>query len=194
MSQIFRKELREFIFNYKSWIGVAIVSIVPYFFAYFHRELDISVFLCLVLMALCQYLFNSYLTDTVSGGAVFFCNAGMGFVRPFVGKLIFAMVGVVLIVLVNIPFVHVHLEIKDIVWLVPLCVASNSWMLLTVVIARGSEMASGILSTGIIFIGVFALFLLDSIWVRAGVTMAAAIILVRLVYRSFNSLRYRTQL
>lgn len=29
---------------------------------------------------------------------------------------------------------------------------------------------------------------------RAGVTMAAAIILVRLTYRSFNSLRYRTQL
>ena len=29
---------------------------------------------------------------------------------------------------------------------------------------------------------------------RAGVTMAAAIILVRLAYRSFNSLRYRTQL
>lgn len=30
--------------------------------------------------------------------------------------------------------------------------------------------------------------------VRAGVTMAAAIILVRLAYCSFNSLRYRTQL
>ena len=194
MKHIIRKELKEFIFNYKAWIGVAVIATAPRFFAYHQRELGAPIFVSLMLMALCQYLFQSYLADTSSGGAVFFHNMGAGFAAPLVAKLLFAMVGAALIFLVNVPFLRTHFAAWDAVWLVPLCVASNAWMMLTVVVARGSEMTSGILSTGMIFAGVFSLFLLDSLWLRAGITTAAAIILVWLAYYAFNSLRYRTQL
>ena len=194
MKHILRKELKEFIFNYRAWIGAAVIAAAPRFFAYHQRELGAPVFVSLMLMALCQYLFQSYLADTSSGGAVFFHNMGAGFAAPLVAKLLFAMAGAAVIFLVNVPFVRTHLRAWDAVWLVPLCVASNAWMMLTVVAARGSEMTSGLLSTGMIFAGVFGLFLLDSLWLRAGITTAAALLLVRLASCAFNSLRYRTQL
>lgn len=108
-------------------------------------------------------------------------------------KTLYAVLLSATILLLDLPYTMVYLTLIDILWFLPLVVAIAAIMQLAMVFARGAEIASALITTCIIFAGVFLLLTLSPL-MRAGVTMVAAIILVRLAYRSFNSLRYRTQL
>ena len=193
MLVLFRKELKDFLNNYKSWLFFLIMLTLVYIFRILAWKLDSEFFICFILMCVCQYLYDSYLTDTTSKGSIFLHNIDMRFFQVFVVKILFALFQALVIVLVNTPYVMQHFSLADILWFLPLVVAIAAIMQLAMVFARGAEIASALITTCIIFAGVFLLLTLSPL-MRAGVTMAAAIILVRLAYRSFNSLGYRTQL
>ena len=193
ISITFKKEAFDFIHNYKSWVAVAVVVVLPYFFTYFNREFEGIFFICFILMAVCQYLYDSYLTDTTTKGMVFFRNFGASFTHIIMVKTLYAVLLSVIILLLDFPYTMVYFTLIDILWFLPLAVGIAAIMQLAMVFARGAEIASALITTCIIFAGVFLLLTLSTL-MRAGVTMAAAIILVRLAYCSFNSLRYRTQL
>lgn len=193
MLVLFRKELKDFLNNYKSWLFFLIMLSLVYIFRALAWKLEPEFFICFILMCVCQYLYDSYLTDTTSKGSIFLHNIDMGFFQVFVVKILFALFQALVIVLVNTPYVVQYFSLADILWFLPLVAAIAAIMQLAMVFARGAEIASALITTCIIFAGVFLLLTLSPL-VRAGVTMAAAIILVRLAYRSFNSLRYRTQL
>lgn len=193
MFVLFRKELKDFLNNYKSWLFFLIMLGLTYVFQFLSWKLSPEFFICFILMAVCQYIYDSYLTDTTSKGAVFLLNAGIGFMQLLLVKTLFSVAQALVIVLVNFSYAREFLSLGDSLWLLPLVVAIVAVMQMAIVFARGAEIASALITTSIIFAGVFVLFSLDPL-MRAGVTMAAAIILVRLAYRSFNSLRYRTQL
>ena len=193
MLTLFRKELKDFFNNYKTWLFFLIMLVLTYIFKFLSRELDPEFFICFILMCVCQYLYDSYLTDTTSKGSIFLHNIDMRFFQVFVVKILFTLFQALVIVLVNITYVVQHFSLADILWFLPLAVGIAAIMQLAMVFARGAEIASALITTCIIFAGVFLLLTLSTL-MRAGVTMAAAIILVRLAYCSFNSLRYRTQL
>ena len=193
MGILVKKELRDFLCNYKSWLIVVVVSILPYFFEHINREFETFFFVCFILMAVCQYLYDSYLTDTATKGMVFFHNTGSSFIQIIGVKTLYSILLSAIILLLDLPYTLEYLSIIDILWFLPLVVTIAAIMQLTVVFARGAEIASALITTTVIFAGVFMLFTLAPL-LRAGIAMAAAIILVRLAYCAFNSLCYRTQL
>lgn len=109
-------------------------------------------------------------------------------------KVVMGILMMIVSLVVNFDLFLEVFRAVDFLWLLPLCVAITSLMLLMAMMSQGSELTSFTVSAVVILGSVTSLLLLPLPLMRAGVIMAAAIILVRLAYRSFNSLRYRTQL
>ena len=189
-----RKEFNDFFHNYKSWLSLVIAAGAPRIFQLFDKELGGYPFIICILIAVCQYLYDSFLTDTTEKGMIFILNSGRSFMTLMFVKVVMGILMMIVSLVVNFDLFLETLKAIDFLWLLPLCIAITSLMLLTAMMSQGSELTSFTVSAVVILGSVTSLLLLPLSLMRAGATMAAAIILVRLAYRSFNSLRYRTQL
>lgn len=189
-----KKETRDFLHNYKSWLSLVVAAGAPRIFQVFDRELGGYPFVFCILIAVCQYLYDSFLTDTTEKGMIFILNYGMRFASVLFAKILMGVLMMMTSFVCNVPLFLEDFTAMDFLWLLPLCVAIASLMLLTAMVSHGSELTSFTVSAAVILGAVTMLFLLDSLWLRAAIATAAAVILVRLAHWAFNSLHYRTQL
>ncbi|MEL3913085.1 hypothetical protein [Treponema pedis] len=191
---LLKKELYEFRYNYKAWLIIIIctaVSYVPWL-----RKHDISVFTAsfFILLAVGQYIYNSYSDEINSSGSIFIHNLNFSFLQVFFIKIFFSFVIAAVILIADIPNINGVIKTADFFWLFPLIVTGAAVMQLSSVSSKGSEDTSATVSIIISFIMLVCIMLIQVMILRILACMLLAVLSVYAAYKVSYSLKYRTQL
>lgn len=194
VSRLFKKELYELLFNYKSILGVTVVSLIPYALKAFGIE-DVAFFACLFnMMIISQYVYDSYMSDIKDGGALFLYNVHAGFACAFGVKLCVGICIGVYVFAINAPNWLGAVRAADFLWILPFFVFSSIIMQLFSVFAKGAEMTAAVLATLVLLAVLGVCFLLPFVAVKVAVLVVADAWLFLLCKKLSGTVFYRAQL
>ncbi|WP_024465323.1 hypothetical protein [Treponema pedis] len=191
---LLKKELYEFRYNYKAWLAIIIciaVVYVPTLWTQKYQVFSVSFF---ILLAVEQYIYNSYSDEINSSGSIFIHNLNFSFLQVFFIKIFFSFVIAAVILIADIPNINGVIKTTDFFWLFPLIVTGAAVMQLSSVSSKGSEDTSATVSIIVSFIMLVCIMLIQVMILRILICMFLAVLSVYAAYKVSYSLKYRTQL
>ncbi|WP_024469702.1 hypothetical protein [Treponema pedis] len=191
---LLKKELYEFRYNYKAWLIIIICTAGLYVPWMKDRGLQVFTASFFILLAVGQYIYNSYSDEINSSGSIFIHNLNFSFLQVFFIKIFFSFVIAAVILIADIPNINGVIKTADFFWLFPLIVTGAAVMQLSSVSSKGSEDTSATVSIIISFIMLVCIMLIQVMILRILACMLLAVLSVYAAYKVSYSLKYRTQL
>ncbi|WP_024467997.1 hypothetical protein [Treponema pedis] len=191
---LLKKELYEFRYNYKAW-AVAVICTAG-LYAPWMKDRGLQVFTAsfFILLAVGQYIYNSYSDEINSSGSIFIHNLNFSFLQVFFIKIFFSFVIAALMLIADIPNISKEIKIIDFLWLSPLIIAGVGIMQLSGISSKGSEDTSSVIMFIVSFIMLTCVMLIQVMILRILACMFLACLFVFIAYKVSYSLKYRTQL
>ncbi|WP_024470128.1 hypothetical protein [Treponema pedis] len=191
---LLKKELYEFRYNYKAW-AVAVICTAGLYVPWMKdRGLQVFTASFFILLAVGQYIYNSYSDEINSSGSIFIHNLNFSFLQVFFIKIFFSFVIAALMLIADIPNINGVIKTADFFWLFPLIVTGAAVMQLSSVSSKGSEDTSATVSIIVSFIMLVCIMLIQVMILRILICMFLAVLSVYAAYKVSYSLKYRTQL
>lgn len=194
MITLLKKEIKDVIYNYKSWLVLLISVFLPCIMKYKKMESDSWIYIFMVIIAICQYIYDSYLTDTKNKGNIFIYNTGVSSTKILFTKILVVLVFEIIMLLLNLPYTIKYINFVDYFWIFPLTATCVTFMYFTAMFSQSSETTSVILTFIVIFAYTFLLWNMDFIILKIGISLASAILMSFIAIKTADSLIYRQQL
>ena len=191
---LLKKEIKEVIYDYKSWLAVLISIVLPYLLSYTGKEEATCFYISIVLSCISQYIYNSFLSDTKTRGIIFVYNLESKTVKIFIAKVFVAIVLLVIIFIFNITYILEYVPLINIIWIVFFLITTIAIMYFTAMFSQSSETTSTVITLSIVFGVTFFLWNLDLIILKIGISLASAILMSFIAIKTADSLIYRQQL
>lgn len=191
---LLKKEIKEVIYDYKSWLAVLISIVLPYLLSYTGKEEATCFYISIVLSCISQYIYNSFLSDTKTRGIIFVYNLESKTVKIFIAKVFVAIVLLVIIFIFNITYILEYVPLINIIWIVFFLITTIAIMYFTAMFSQSSETTSTVITLSIVFGITFFLWNLDLIILKIGISLASAILMSFIAIKTADSLIYRQQL
>ncbi|AGT44348.1 hypothetical protein [Treponema pedis] len=191
---LLKKELYEFRYNYKAWLAIIICIAVVYVPTLWTQKYQVFTASFFILLAVGQYIYNSYSDEINSSGSIFIHNLNFSFLQVFFIKIFFSFVIAALMLIADIPNISKEIKIIDFLWLSPLIIAGASIMQLSGISSKGSEDTSSVIMFIVSFIMLTCVMLIQVMILRILTCMFLAVLSVYAAYKVSYSLKYRTQL
>ena len=188
-----KKELRDFIYSYKSVLTVFIAIIGEKLILHANHLESYNIFFhsWLITPALQQFVYDSFKTDIREKGLFFYQNLKIPFKMYFFSKFI---------ICVFLFFIMFLFEIKNIMmesnFLQFLCLSMQSFismpiMFIASVLLKQSETGGLILSTIIMGVIIFGLMNLPYLWLNFIITFLLLILFIFIAYKLYKSYLFR---
>lgn len=194
MITLLKKEIKDVIYNYKSWLVLLISVFLPCIMKYKKMESDSWIYIFMVIIAICQYIYDSYLTDTKTKGIIFTYNMGFSSFYIFIIKIIVTISIIGIIFLIDISYVKEYIASINIIWILFFSITCIALMQFLAIFSQSSETTSSIITTIIAFLYGLLLWNLDLIILKIGISLASAILMSFIAIKTADSLIYRQQL
>lgn len=194
MITLLKKEIKDVIYNYKSWLVLLISVFLPCIMKYKKMESDSWIYIFMVIIAICQYIYDSYLTDTKTKGIIFIYNMGFSSFYIFIIKIIVTISIIGIIFLIDISYVKEYIASINIIWILFFSITCIALMQFLAIFSQSSETTSSIITTIIAFLYGLLLWNLDLIILKIGISLASAILMSFIAIKTADSLIYRQQL
>ena len=194
MNSLEKKELKDMIYNYKSWLSLILGIISPTLLHLRKVEPFPYIYISVIIMCLCQYIYDSYLTDTKNKGNIFIYNIGVSSTKILFTKILVVLVFEIIMLLLNLPYTIKYINFVDYFWIFPLTATCVTFMYFTAMFSQSSETTSVILTFIVIFAYTFLLWNMDFIILKIGISLASAILMSFIAIKTADSLIYRQQL
>ncbi|MBE6348621.1 MAG: hypothetical protein E7064_06740 [Spirochaetaceae bacterium] len=191
---LLKKEIKEVIYDYKSWLAVLISIVLPYLLSYTGKEEATCFYISIVLSCISQYIYNSFLSDTKTRGIIFVYNLESKTVKIFIAKVFVAIVLLVIIFIFNITYILEYVPLINIIWIVFFLITTIAIMYFTAMFSQSSETTSTVITLSIVFGITFFLWNLDLIILKIGISLVSAILMSFIAIKTADSLIYRQQL
>lgn len=191
---LLKKEIKEVIYDYKSWLAVLISIVLPYLLSYTGKEEATCFYISIVLSCISQYIYNSFLSDTKTRGIIFVYNLESKTVKIFIAKVFVAIVLLVIIFIFNITYILEYVPLINIIWIVFFLITTIAIMYFTAMFSQSSETTSTVITLSIVFGITFLLWNMDFIILKIGISLASAILMSFIAIKTADSLIYRQQL
>ena len=191
---LLKKELYEFRYNYKAWILIIITVCFSYFPNIRKSNIRDFTILVFIILAVGQYIYNSYLTDISNKGILFLQNLGIKSIELFFIKILFSFLISNVMILANIPNLKGIFSLIDILWIYPTVISSSAIMQIAATYANGAENTATIISSIISFIILICVFFIKILFLKIIFSCGSALIFFWLCELNSYSLKYRTQL
>lgn len=191
---LLKKEIKEVIYDYKSWLAVLISIVLPYLLSYTGKEEATCFYISIVLSCISQYIYNSFLSDTKTRGIIFVYNLESKTVKIFIAKVFVAIVLLVIIFIFNITYILEYVPLINIIWIVFFLITTIAIMYFTAMFSQSSETTSTVITLSIVFGITFFLWNLDLIILKIGISLASAILMSFIAIKTADSVVYRQQL
>ena len=191
---LLKKEIKEVIYDYKSWLAVLISIVLPYLLSYAGKEEATCFYISIVLSCISQYIYNSFLSDTKTRGIIFVYNLESKTVKIFIAKVFVAIVLLVIIFIFNITYILEYVPLINIIWIVFFLITTIAIMYFTAMFSQSSETTSTVITLSIVFGITFLLWNIDFIILKIGISLASAILMSFIAIKTADSLIYRQQL
>lgn len=194
MITLLKKEIKDVIYNYKSWLVLLISVFLPCIMKYKKMESDSWIYIFMVIIAICQYIYDSYLTDTKTKGIIFIYNMGFSSFYIFIIKIIVTISIIGIIFLIDISYVKEYIASINIIWILFFSITCIALMQFLAIFSQSSETTSSIITTIIAFLYGLLLWNIDLIILKIGISLASAILMSFIAIKTADSLIYRQQL
>lgn len=194
MITLLKKEIKDVIYNYKSWLVLLISVFLPCIMKYKKMESDSWIYIFMVIIAICQYIYDSYLTDTKTKGIIFIYNMGFSSFYIFIIKIIVTISIIGIIFLIDISYVKEYIASINIIWILFFSITCIALMQFLAIFSQSSETTSSIITTIIAFLYGLLLWNIDFIILKIGISLASAILMSFIAIKTADSLIYRQQL
>lgn len=194
MITLLKKEIKDVIYNYKSWLVLLISVFLPCIMKYKKMESDSWIYIFMVIIAICQYIYDSYLTDTKTKGIIFIYNMGFSSFYIFIIKIIVTISIIGIIFLIDISYVKEYIASINIIWILFFSITCIALMQFLAIFSQSSETTSSIITTIIAFLYGLLLWNMDFIILKIGISLASAILMSFIAIKTADSLIYRQQL
>lgn len=194
MITLLKKEIKDVIYNYKSWLVLLISVFLPCIMKYKKMESDSWIYIFMVIIAICQYIYDSYLTDTKTKGIIFIYNMGFSSFYIFIIKIIVTISIIGIIFLIDISYVKEYISSINIIWILFFSITCIALMQFLAIFSQSSETTSSIITTIIAFLYGLLLWNIDFIILKIGISLASAILMSFIAIKTADSLIYRQQL
>ncbi len=191
---LLKKEIREVIYDYQSWLAVLIPIFLPCLLSYVGKEEATCFYISVVLSCISQYIYNSFLSDTKTRGIIFVYNLVSKTLKIFIAKVFVAIGLLVTIFLLNITYILEYILLINLIWIVFLLITTVAIMYFTAIFSQSSETTSTIMTLSIVFAYTFFLWNLDLAILKIGISLASAILMSFIAIKTADSLIYRQQL
>lgn len=157
-------------------------------------ESDSWIYIFMVIIAICQYIYDSYLTDTKTKGIIFIYNMGFSSFYIFIIKIIVTISIIGIIFLIDISYVKEYIASINIIWILFFSITCIALMQFLAIFSQSSETTSSIITTIIAFLYGLLLWNIDLIILKIGISLASAILMSFIAIKTADSLIYRQQL
>lgn len=194
MITLLKKEIKDVIYNYKSWLVLLISVFLPCIMKYKKMESDSWIYIFMVIIAICQYIYDSYLTDTKTKGIIFIYNMGFSSFYIFIIKIIVTISIIGIIFLIDISYVKEYIASINIIWILFFSITCIALMQFLAIFSQSSETTSSIITTIIAFLYGLLLWNIDFIILKIGISLASAILMSFIAIKTADSVVYRQQL
>lgn len=194
MITLLKKEIKDVIYNYKSWLVLLISVFLPCIMKYKKMESDSWIYIFMVIIAICQYIYDSYLTDTKTKGIIFTYNMGFSSFYIFIIKIIVTISIIGIIFLIDISYVKEYIASINIIWILFFSITCIALMQFLAIFSQSSETTSSIITTIIAFLYGLLLWNIDFIILKIGISLASAILMSFIAIKTADSVVYRQQL
>ena len=194
MIYLIKKELKDLFLNYKSWIIFIISVCLPFVLDYRGMTESSWIYISIVTMALCQYIYDSFLNDTKNKGIIFVYNMRRTSYEILISKIIIAICFLSIIFLFTLKYVIEYISFMDLLWIIGVTLTGVAFMQFIAIFSQSAETTSAIFSTIFIFAYTFFLWDLDLAILKIGISLASAILMSFIAIKTADSLVYRQQL
>lgn len=191
---IFKKELYEFRYNYRVWVLTAIVICFSYFPNVRKSNMQDFTILAFIILAIGQYIYNSYLTDISYKGILFLENIRIKSIYLFLTKLLFSSIIAGIIVLANVSNIKGVFSFLDISWIYPIVVFSSAIMQISATYVNGAENTAASIAITISFAILICIFFIKILFIKIIFSWSSAVFWSLLCELNSRSLKYRMQL
>ncbi|MFI3257404.1 MAG: hypothetical protein R3Y36_03810 [Spirochaetales bacterium] len=194
IKKLLHKEVKELLSSYLTIIGIIVSIIISYFESARSHNINDIFTIGLTGLTVGQYVYDSYLSDVKDQGALFLHNIKIGFFESFIVKTCFALSISIIILCTNIPNLIGYVGLADIPWIIGYIVFATIIMQIASIYAKGAEITAGIIAIAVQISVFFLLYQTDNALLKALIITAFDAIALRLCFKLFHSLNYRTQL
>ena len=191
---LLRKELKEFLYDYKSWLVVLISVSLPYLLTFAGKEDSPCFYLSIVISSISQYVYNSFVSDTKTKNIIFVYNIESNSKKNFFAKISIALILLLIIFVFNINYILEYVPLINIIWITFFSVTTVAIMYFTAMFSQSSETTSTVITLSIVFGVTFLLWNMDFIILKIGISLASAILMSFIAIKTADSVVYRQQL
>ena len=194
MGIIEKKEIKDMFASYKAVLGLILGTVMPVLLKWRGIEPFAYFYLAMMLMSLCQYIYDSYTTDTENKGILFLYNLGFNSKTIILKKLLVTLGFFLFMFLINIPFAIECYCFFDIFWILPLVLVCSGIMLVVAMLSQSSEMTTNIITMSVILVLTFVLWAMKNMVLKIFLAHGLALGIVLLAIKIADSMIYRKQL
>ncbi|MEL3911576.1 hypothetical protein [Treponema pedis] len=194
MKILFKKELYEFLANYRLWMALIIFSLVPYLPQIQKLKFYPFIMLFFMLLIIIQYIYDSYKNDLLYKGVFFLHNIKFGFFKPFIVKILFAFLMSIVMLLINLPNIYRLINLQSSIWFPLYFIYASSVTYICSIYARGVETTAISFAILIIVSILVLIFLLPSLLLKIVTVLSISLVSIIVCQIFSQSMYYRTQL
>ena len=194
MGIIETKEIKDMFASYKAVLGLIFGAVIPVLLRWRGVEPFSYLYLVTMIMFLCQYVYDSYTTDTQDKGVLFLYNMGFSSKKIITKKFLVTICFFLIMFFVNIYYAIECYSFFDLFWILPLVIICSGFMLVVAMVSQSSEMTTSVITMIVIFILTFILWNMESLIFKILLSCILALGIILLAIKIADSMTYRKQL